>query len=329
MHAPFNRRQFLHLGSAALAGAGLGLGVSAHAQAWPSKAVRVIVPFTPGGSTDIAARLVATQLTQKFGQSFVVDNRPGAGGNIGLEALARSAPDGYTLGIVTTAHPINMSLYKRTGYDLAKDIQAVGFLQEGPIMVVVHPSLPVNTLPELIAYAKANPGKLNYATSGTGNSTHMAGELFSDMASVKMTHVPYKGSAPAMADTIAGVCQLSFDTMISALPHVKGGKLRALAVTTHAASPLLPDVPPVARTLPGYAVSAWNGVAAPMGIPADILAKLNQGVDEAVKSTMVKTRFAEMGVSSREMTPAQFQAFIAQESAQWAKTVKQAGMTLE
>ena len=205
----------------------------------------------------------------------------------------------------------------------------MGFLQEGPIMVVVHPSLPVKTLPELIAYAKANPGKLNYATSGTGNSTHMAGELFCDMAGVTMTHVPYKGSAPAMADTIGGVCPLSFDTMISALPHVKAGKLRALAVTTPNASALLPDVPPVARSLPGYAVSAWNGVAAPMGIPAEILAKLNQGVDEAVKSTMVKTRFAEMGVSSREMTPAQFQAFIAQESTQWAKTVKQAGVTLE
>lgn len=296
---------------------------------WPRKPVRVIVPFTPGGSTDIAARLVAEGMGRKLGQAFVVDNRAGAGGNLGLEALARADNDGYTIGILTTAHPINSWLYKKPGYDLKTSFSPIGFLQEGPIMLVVHPSLPVNSAAEFIAYAKANPGKLNFATSGTGNSTHMAGELFCNRAQIKMTHVPYKGSAPAIADTIAGVCELSFDTMISALPHVKSGKLKAIAVTTAKRSPMTPDVPGIAETLPGFDVSAWNGMVAPAGTPKDIIAKLHAAMVDALATPQVTKRFAEMGVTSRPMQPEEFQNFILQEADMWGKTVQAAKITID
>ncbi len=296
---------------------------------WPRKSVRVIVPFTPGGSTDIAARLASDGMSRKLGQTFVVENRAGAGGNLGLEALARAENDGYTIGILTTAHPINSWLYKNPGYDLKTSFAPIGFLQEGPIMLVVHPSLPVNTLSEFIAYAKANPGKLNFASSGTGNSTHMAGELFCIRAQVKMTHVPYKGSAPAMTDTIGGVCQLSFDTMISALPHVKAGRLKALAVTTVQRSPMTPDVPAIAETLPGFNVSAWNGMVAPAGTPKPIIDRLHDAMVQALAAPNVVQRYAEMGVTPRAMTPDEFQRFILQETEMWGKTVKAAHITID
>ena len=296
---------------------------------WPRKPVRVIVPFTPGGSTDIAARLAAEGMGRKLGQTFVVDNRPGAGGNLGLEALARSDNDGYTIGILTTAHPINSWLYKKPGYDLKTSFSPIGFLQEGPIMLVVHPSLPVNSVADFIAYAKANPGKLNFATSGTGNSTHMAGELFCNRAQIKMTHVPYKGSAPAIADTIAGVCELSFDTMISALPHVKAGKLKAIAITTGKRSSMTPDVPCIAETLPGFDVSAWNGMVAPAGTPKDVIDRLHAAMVDALASPNVTKRFTEMGVTPRAMQPEEFHKFILQEAEMWGKTVQAAKITID
>ncbi|ARU03963.1 ABC transporter substrate-binding protein [Comamonas serinivorans] len=297
--------------------------------AWPRKSVRVIVPFTPGGSTDIAARLAADGMARALGQPFVVDNRPGAGGNLGLEALARAEADGYTLGILTTAHPINGWLYAKPGYDLKASFSPIGFLQEGPIMLVAHPSLPVNSVAELIAYAKANPNKLNFSSSGKGNSTHMAGELFCHRAGVRITHVPYKGSAPAIADTVAGVCELSFDTMISALPHVKAGKLKALAVTTAQRSPMTPNVPSLAETLPGYQVSAWNGIVAPAGTPRPVIAQLHAALTEALAAPTVVKRFEDMGVSSRPMAPEAFQRFILQEAEMWGKTVQAAHITLD
>jgi tripartite-type tricarboxylate transporter receptor subunit TctC len=315
------------MGAGALLGA---LSPMARAAAdWPRKAVRVIVPFTPGGSTDIAARLAADGMGRKLGQPFVVDNRPGAGGNLGLEALARAEPDGYTIGILTTAHPINSWLYARPGYDLKTSFAPIGFLQEGPIMLVAHPSLPVSSVAELIAYAKANPGKLNFSSSGKGNSTHMAGELFCHRAQVKITHVPYKGSAPAIADTIAGVCELSFDTMISALPHVKAGKLKALAVTTAKRSPMTPDVPTLAETLPGYQVSAWNGMVAPAGTPGPVIDALHQAMVETLATPTVVERFKDMGVNTRAMSPRDFQRFILQETEMWGKTVQAARITLD
>lgn len=296
---------------------------------WPRKPVKVIVPFTPGGSTDIAARLAAEGMGRQLGQTFVVENRPGAGGNLGLEALARSEPDGYTIGILTTAHPINTWLYKKTGYDLKSSFAPIGFLQEGPIMLVVHPSLPVSSVAELIAYAKARPGKLNFASSGTGNSTHMAGELFCHQAKVTMTHVPYKGSAPAISDTIAGVCELSFDTMISALPHVKSGKLKALAVTTASRSPMTPEVPCMNETIPGFEVSAWNGMVAPSGTPSVVIQKLHAAMAETLSTPAVVKRFQEMGVNSRLMSPEQFHRFILQETDMWGKTVRAANIVID
>lgn len=323
-----SRRTLLkQLSAGALIGA---IGPRAFATSdWPRRPVKVIVPFTPGGSTDIAARLAAEGMGRALGQTFIVENRPGAGGNLGLEALARSDNDGYTIGILTTAHPINSWLYKKPGYDLASSFSAIGFLQEGPIMLVVHPSLPVNSLPEFIAYAKARPGKLNFATSGTGNSTHMAGELFCNLAQVQMTHVPYKGSAPAITDTIAGVCELSFDTMISALPHVQAGKLKAIAVTTAKRSPMTPDVPSIAETLPGFDVSAWNGMVAPAGTPKEVIDKLHQAMAQALAAPAVVQRFADMGVTPRAMQPEAFQRFILQEREMWGKTVRAANIAID
>jgi len=301
-----------------------------HAAAdWPARPVRVIVPFTPGGSTDIAARLAAEGMGRALGQAFVVDNRPGAGGNLGLEALARAEPDGYTIGILTTAHPINSWLYKRPGYDLKSSFAPIGFLQEGPIMLVAHPSLPVSSVAELIAYAKARPNALNFSSSGTGNSTHMAGELFCHQAQVKMTHVPYKGSAPAIADTIAGVCELSLDTMISALPHVKAGRLKALAVTTAARSPMTPDVPSMSETIAGFEVAAWNGMVAPAGTPRLVIDRLHAAMVEALAAPAVVKRFGEMGVNSRAMSPEQFHRFILQETDMWGKTVRAAHISID
>lgn len=306
------------------------LAPMAHAASdWPRKPVRVIVPFTPGGSTDIAARLAAEGMARRLGQAFVVDNRPGAGGNLGLEALSRAEPDGYTIGILTTAHPINSWLYKKPGYDLKTSFAPIGFLQEGPIMLLAHPSLPVSSVAELIAYAKAHPGKLNFSSSGTGNSTHMAGELFCNQAQVKMTHVPYKGSAPAIADTIAGVCELSFDTMISALPHVKSGRLKALAVTTAGRSPMTPNVPAMSEAIPGFQVSAWNGMVAPAGTPAAVIETLHAAMVETLAAPAVVKRFDEMGVSSRAMPPEQFHRFILAEADMWGKTVRAANISID
>lgn len=323
----FTRRTVLKQISAT-AFAALTPRVFAQSENWPSKPVQLIVPFTPGGSTDIAARLVGTEMGNILGQPFVAHNRPGAGGNLGLEALARSDNDGYTIGMITTAHPINIWLYKNLGYDLERSFAPIGFLQEGPIMLVTHPDLPVDSVAELIEYAKANPGKLNFATSGTGNSTHMAGELFSHRAGIQMTHIPYKGSAPAMMDTIAGVCDLSFDTMMSALPHVQAGKLKALAVTTAERSAAAPEIPCIAETMPGYNVSAWNGLAAPAGTPKAVINKLHETMVAALETPVVTERFKEMGVSSRAMKPGEFHQFILAEAEMWGNTVKAANISI-
>jgi tripartite-type tricarboxylate transporter receptor subunit TctC len=324
------RRDFI-AGFAALGATAL-LPVAAQTgeAAWPTKPVRVIVPFTPGGSTDVAARVVSAHLGETLGQPFVIDNRPGAGGNIGLEALSRAEPDGYTIGICTTAHAINTTLFKRPGYDLRRGFAPIGLLQEGPLVLVAHPSLPVKSISELIAYAKAHPGTLNYASSGTGNSTHMAGELFDIMAGVKTTHVPYKGSAPSIADTIGGVCQMSFDTMISALPHIQAGKLKPLAVTSATRSPLLPQVPTIAESgLPGYEVTAWNGMTAPANTPAHIITKLQNGVLQALGTAKIKTRFDLLGVSIRPMSSVHFRSFLMEEINKWEKAVTAARITLD
>jgi tripartite-type tricarboxylate transporter receptor subunit TctC len=302
----------------------------AAAQGYPAKPVKVVVPYPPGGPTDIVARLVSQKLSEQTGQQFLVENRAGAGGNIGAEAVARAGADGYTLLVATTAHAINPSLFKQLGYDLQKDFAPVSQLTGGPLVIVANPALPAKNVKELIALAKSKPGGLNYASSGNGQSTHLSAELFSSMAGIKMNHVPYKGSAPALTDVIGGQADLMFDTMLSAMPQVKTGKLRALAVTSAARSPAAPELPTVAESgLPGYEAIAWNGLLAPAGTPMDVVAKLIAEVKKALVVPEVMERFAAQGFGAAWSPPEQYAAFIQSELAKWAKVVKASGATLD
>jgi tripartite-type tricarboxylate transporter receptor subunit TctC len=309
---------------AALAAAG------AAAQGYPAKPVKIIVPYPPGGPTDIVARVVAQKLSEQTGQQFVVDNRGGGGGNIGAEAVARSGADGYTLLVATTAHAINRTLFKNLGYDLKKDFAPISQLTAGPLVIVANPALPAKNVKELIAVAKARPGDLAFASSGNGQSTHLAAELFNTMAGTKMTHVPYKGSAPALTDTMGGQVSLFFDTMLSAMPHVRSGKLKALAVTSAARSPAAPDIPTVAESgLPGYEAIAWNGLLAPAGTPKEVIARLSAEVRKTLELAEIKERFAAQGFAAAWSSPEQYAAFLDNEVDKWAKVVKVSGATVD
>jgi len=300
---------------------------AAQGAAYPTKPVRLVVPFPAGGTTDILARAVAQKLSETWGQQVIVDNRPGAGGNIGSELVAKSPPDGYTLlmGTVGT-HAINPSLYAKMPYNHVKDFTPVILVAGVPNVLVVNPSLPVNSVQELIAYGKANPNKLNFASSGNGTSIHLSGELFRTMTGVQMTHVPYKGSSPALTDLIGGQVQLMFDNLPSSLQFIKAGKLRALAVTSLARSQALPDVPTLAESgLPGFEASSWFGVLAPAGTPADIVAKLNGAVAAWLASPAAKEQLAAQGAIPAGGSPDAFVKHIANESAKWAKVVKASG----
>jgi tripartite-type tricarboxylate transporter receptor subunit TctC len=309
---------------AALAAAG------AAAQGYPAKPVKIIVPYPPGGPTDIVARVVAQKLSEQTGQQFVVDNRGGGGGNIGAEAVARSGADGYTLLVATTAHAINRTLFKNLGYDLKKDFAPISQLTAGPLVIVANPALPAKNVKELIAVAKARPGDLAFASSGNGQSTHLAAELFNTMAGTKMTHVPYKGSAPALTDTMGGQVSLFFDTMLSAMPHVRSGKLQALAVTSAARSPAAPDIPTVAESgLPGYEAIAWNGLLAPAGTPKEVIARLSAEVRKTLELPEIKERFGAQGFAAAWSSPEQYAAFLDNEVDKWAKVVKVSGATVD
>ena len=303
-----------------------------HAQApFPSKPIRIVVPFPAGGTTDILARAVAQKLTETLGQSVVVDNRPGAGGNIGAELVAKSPPDGYTLlmGTVGT-HAINASLYAKMPYDHVKDFAPVILVAGVPNVLVVNPSVPANNVQELIAYIKANPGKVNFASSGSGTSIHLAGELFKTMAGVSMTHVPYKGSAPAVTDLLGGQVQLMFDNLPSALPQIKAGKLRALAVTSAQRASALPDVPTVAEAgLPGFDATSWFGLLAPAGTPKDVVAKLNAEVAKWLASPEAREKLASQGAIAAGQSPEDFTRHIAAETAKWQKVVKESGAKVD
>ncbi len=316
----------------AAAGAALCLAapVFAQAQAYPTKPVKLVVPYPPGGPTDIVARLVAQKLSDAMGQQFIVDNRPGAGGNPGAELVARSPADGYTLVVATTAHAINPSLFKNLGYSLSKDFAPVSQLTSGPLVIVANPQLPAKNVAELIALAKAKPGELNFASSGNGQSTHLSAELFAAMAGVKMNHIPYKGSAPALTDTMGGQTQLMFDTMLSAMPHVKAGKLKALAVTSAARSPVAPDVPTVAESgLPGYEAIAWNGLLAPAGTPPEVLARLSAELKKVLAAPDVKDRFEAQGFAAAWNSPDDFRRFMTAEVDKWARVVKVSGAKVD
>jgi tripartite-type tricarboxylate transporter receptor subunit TctC len=302
----------------------------AWAQAWPAKPVKVIVPYPPGGPTDIVARVVFQQVAESTGQAFVIDNRPGAGGNIGAEAAARSAPDGYTLLVATTAHAINVSLFKQLSYDVLKDFSPVTLLTQGPLVLVAHPSFAPNNVRELVALGKSRPDALNFASSGNGQSTHLSGELFNTMAGIHMAHVPYKGSAPALNDVVAGQVPLMFDTMLSAMPFVKAGKLKALAVTSAQRSPAAPDVPTVAESgLPGYEVVAWNGLLVPAGTPKAVIDKLGEELKRAMSLPAVREKFSAQGFAASWQTPETFGPFLKAEVAKWTQTVKASGATID
>jgi tripartite-type tricarboxylate transporter receptor subunit TctC len=308
-----------------------GIAAPALAQTYPTKPIRMVVPFPPGGTTDILGRVAAQKLSEALGQQVIVDNRPGAGGNIGTEAVAKSPPDGYTLltdpGSTLTMNP---SLFAKLPFDPLKDFAPVSILAAVPNLLVVHPSLPVRNVKELIALAKARPGQLNYASSGAGQSTHLSMELFKSMARVNMTHVPYKGSSPAITDLLGGHVLLMFDNMPSALPHAKAGKLRGIAVSTAKRSPVTPDVPTVAESgLPGFEVSVWFAVLAPAGTPREIVERLNGVLVKALKSADVRERLSSQGAEPIGDTPAEFTAVMKRDLLKWAKVVKDADIKLD
>ena len=297
---------------------------------WPSRQVRIVVPYPPGGPTDIVARVVFQQVSEATGQQFIIDNRPGAGGNVGAEAVARAPADGYTLLVATTAHAINMSLFKSLSYDVQKSFAPVSLLTQGPLVLVVHPALPVRNVQELIALARSKPESLNYASSGNGQSTHLSAELFNSMAGIKMAHVPYKGSAPALNDVVSGQVPVMFDTMLSAMPFVKSGRLKALAVTSPSRSPAAPDIPTVSESgLAGYQVFAWNGLLAPAGTPPAVIARISQELRKAMQLTIVREKFNAQGFAASWETPEQFAGFLRNEVDKWTKTVKASGATLD
>jgi len=320
----------LSIRSFLLAAMGGLFALTVQAQSYPSKPVRVVVPYPPGGPTDIVARVLFQQVAESTGQQFLIDNRAGAGGNIGAEAVAKAPADGYTLLIGTTAHAINMSLFKSLNYDVQKDLAPVSLLTQGPLVLVTHPQFPANSIKELIDMAKAKPGSLNFASSGNGQSTHLSAEPFNSMAGIKMVHVPYKGSAPALGDLMSGQVGIMFDTTLSAMPFVKAGKLKALGVTSPQRTPAAPDVPTIAESgLPGYEVFAWNGVLVPAGTPKAIVAQLNEEIRKAMQLPQVREKFSAQGFAASWNTPDQFGVFVRNEVEKWARTVKASGATLD
>jgi tripartite-type tricarboxylate transporter receptor subunit TctC len=317
------RRRFLQLAAAAtVAPAAPRI---ARAQSYPARPVRIIIGYTPGGSADLTARLIGQWLTERLGQTFVVESRPGGGTNIATEAVVRAPPDGYTLLLVAPANAINATLYEKLNYDFIRDMAPVAGLNRFPNVMEVNPAVPAKTVPEFIAYAKANPGKINYASSGNGSTIHMSAELFKMMAGVDLVHVPYRGSAPALTDMLGGQVQVMFDNLPTSIEHIRAGKLRPLAITSATRSELIPDVPTVADFVPGYESSAWYGVGAPKGTPAEIIDKLNKEVNAALADPKAKARIAEMGATLITGSPADFGKLVADETEKWGKVVKFSG----
>ena len=305
-----------------------GIG-SAAAADYPTRPVRWIVGYPAGGSTDITARIMGQWLSERLGQQFIIENKPGAGNNIGTEAVINSPPDGYTVYLVNPANAINATLYQKLSFNFIRDMLPVAGFMRVPNVMEVTPSLPVKTVAEFIAYAKANPGKINWATSGNGTSVHLSGELFKVMTGVQLQHVPYRGSAPALTDMISGQVQVMFDNMPSSLPHIQGGKLRALAVTTAKRSDALPDVPTVGDTVAGYEASAFFGMGVPKGTPPEIIEKLNKEINAGLADPKIKARLAELGGMLISGSPADFGKVVAEETDKWAKVIKSGGVTLE
>jgi tripartite-type tricarboxylate transporter receptor subunit TctC len=304
--------------------------VGAHAQDYPAKPVRVVVPFPPGGGTDIVARLVMQKLGGQIGGSFVIENRSGAGGTIGTEIVSRAPADGYTLGMVSGSHAINPSLYRKLAYDAVRDFAPVTLVVSGPGLLVVHPSVPARTVRELIAVAKSRPGKLHYASAGNGTPPHLAAELFKSLTGVSMVHVPYKGNSLAFNDLVAGQVSVSFPTIPSALPLVRSNRLRALAVTSARRADALPDLPTIAESgVRGYDAASWYGLVAPAGTPSAVTSRLQEAIARIVHAPEMKERFLEQGLDPVGSTPAEFRTLIAAEIAKWAKVVAASGAKVD
>ena len=318
-----HRRQFLHLASGAVALPALSRIASA--QTYPTRPVRLVVGFAAGQAIDILARLIAQSLSERFGQQFIVENRPGGGGNIATEAVVRAPPDGYTLLAVGSNNMINATLYEKLNFDFIRDIALVASIYRVPQVMEVNPSFPAKTLPELIAYAKANPGKINFASAGNGSVAHVTAELFKMMAGVNMQHVPYRGAAPALTDLLGGQVHLMFDNMPSSIEHIRAGRLRPLAVTATARLEGLPDVPTVADFLPGFETSAWAGIGAPKNTPAEIIGQLNRETNAALADPKLKTRVADLGGMVFPLSPAEYEKRVAEETEKWGKVVKFSG----
>ncbi|HLK80289.1 MAG TPA: tripartite tricarboxylate transporter substrate binding protein [Xanthobacteraceae bacterium] len=323
----FPRRRCLQLILATVAAS--FFSYAAFALDYPTRPVRLIVPVAAGGGADITARLIGQWLSERLGQQFIVENRPGGGTNIGTEAAAHAPADGYTLLLVNLTHAINVTLYEKLNYNFARDIEPVASIIGVSNVIEVHPSVPAKTLPQFIAYAKANPGKINMGSAGNGSSSHMAGELFKMMAGVNLVHVPYRGQGPAMTDLLGGQLQVIFATTPGTTEYVRTGKLRALAVTTRERADALPDVPTVAEFVPGYESSQWYGIGAPKGMPAEIVDKLNREVNAALVDPRMKSRFADVGGAPLPGSPADFAKLIAGEIEKWGRVVKFAGIRAE
>jgi tripartite-type tricarboxylate transporter receptor subunit TctC len=321
------RRNFLHLaaGAAALP----AMSRIAWAQAYPSRPVRIVSGFAPAGAGDIVARLMGQWLSERLGQQFVVENRPGGSGNIAAEAGVRAPADGYTLLVVSSANAANAALYDKLSFNFLRDIAPVASIIGAPYVMAVIPTVPAKTVPEFIAYAKANPRKLNMASVGIGSGTHLVGELFQMMAGVNMVHVPYRGAGPAFTDLLGGQVQVMYPSTVSSIGYIRAGQLRALAVTTTTRSEALPDVPTVDEFVPGYEASAWFGVGAPKATPAEIVEKLNKEINAGLADPKMKARLADLGGTVLVGSPAEFGTFIADETEKWAKVVKFAGIKPE
>jgi tripartite-type tricarboxylate transporter receptor subunit TctC len=319
-----SRRSFLHLATGATALPALTR--IARAQPYPSRPVHIILGFPPGGSSDVIGRLMAQWLSERLGQPFVFDNRPGAGSNIGTETVARASPDGYTLLWATSANAINATLYSNLNFDFIHSFAPVASVFRVPNVLEVNPSVPVKTVPELIAYAKANPGKLNFASGGIGSTSQLAAELFKFMAGVDMRHVPYRGSAPALIDLLSGEVQVMFDLMPASIGYIKAGKLRALAVTTSMPSEALPELPTVNEFLPGYEASTWNGVAVPRNTSIGIIEKLNGDINAGLADPNIKARLTDLGATALAESSAEFGKLIAYETEKWGKVIRAANI---
>jgi tripartite-type tricarboxylate transporter receptor subunit TctC len=301
----------------------------AFSDSYPTKPIRIVVPYPAGGGTDLLGRTIAEKLIQRLGVTVIVDNRPGAGTNIGIGLVAKATPDGYTLLLASVPLAINPALYPKLGYDSAKELDPLTLVASSPIVLVAHPAVKANNIPELIDYAKANPGKLHFSSIGSGTSSHLAGELFKTMTGVDMVHVPYKGSAPALIALLGSEVQLMFSTMIAGMPHIQSGKLKALAVTSQARSPVLPNVQAIAETVPGYETIVWYGMLAPAKTPKAIMTRLHREVAGSLKSPDVVQRFKAEGADIVASTPQEFGTFLANERTKWAKVVKRSGAKVD